>query len=763
MADTNTAATAADAARFLKLLDPTVTKFEFRTFDDDKDREDDNLTRTFYGTLAQHAAELQRFNHKGAGVFVTINETDGISRKAENIVRVRAVFVDLDGAPLAPVMAAKLKPHIVNETSPGRWHCYWLIHDMPLEDFTPVQRALIDRFKSCPNVHDLPRIMRLPGFFHQKQQPFRSRIVSTHEGSPYPAANFQRAKDEPRQPREESDTPPDIDKTKAALKIVPAEEYRIWWRVSGLLHNEFGEEGFPLFDDWSKSCPAKYNEHKVKRKWRDCRKITDIWIGTLYRFANEVQPGWSEEYDKKALEEALEAIREAAKLDREAAATTNPPGGSATMDDNDDIADAGDSKSQTDDSTTQKNNDNEAKEKPKSPSQIKATPFAWVDPTKVPLREWLYRPHYIRQFVSLTVSTGGVGKSSLLIAEALAMVSGKDLLNVSTDGELLRGWYWNGEDPADELQRRFAAAIKHFGLSPDDIGDRLFLDSGRNMPIVLAEEGKRGTVIATPVIKDVTATLLANKIDVLMIDPFVACHRVSENDNTAIERVAKAWSYIAEVANCSIMLAHHTRKTLGGNNVSVDDSRGASALLAAARTARTLNNMTKEEAEKVSINLSQRPFHFRSDIGKANLTRPAENADWFKLVSIDLQNNPAMPGMPGDEVGVVTLFEYPTMDERVVTVADIERTQNAIKTGGPWRRNLRAKQAWVGAAIAQVLGLDLALKENRQAVETRIQTWLLRGLLAIEKRPDPTVKNREPVDFVVVGRPPTAADAEEVF
>jgi len=123
MADTNTAATAADAARFLKLLDPTVTKFEFRTFDDDKDREDDNLTRTFYGTLAQHAAELQRFNHKGAGVFVTINETDGISRKAENIVRVRAVFVDLDGAPLAPVMAAKLKPHIVNETSPGRWHC----------------------------------------------------------------------------------------------------------------------------------------------------------------------------------------------------------------------------------------------------------------------------------------------------------------------------------------------------------------------------------------------------------------------------------------------------------------------------------------------------------------------------------------------------------------------------------------------------------------------------------------------------------------
>jgi len=72
----------------------------------------------------------------------------------------------------------------------------------------------------------------------------------------------------------------------------------------------------------------------------------------------------------------------------------------------------------------------------------------------------LYRPYYIRQFVSLTVSTGGVGKSSQLIVEALAMVSGKELLNTSTDGELLRVWYWNGEDPTEELQRRFAAAIK---------------------------------------------------------------------------------------------------------------------------------------------------------------------------------------------------------------------------------------------------------------------------------------------------------------
>jgi len=114
-------------------------------------------------------------------------------------------------------------------------------------------------------------------------------------------------------------------------------------------------------------------------------------------------------------------------------------------------------------------------------------------------------------------------------------------------------------------------------------------------------------------------------------------HRIAsrENDNTAIERVAKAWGYIAEIADCAIMLAHHTRKTINGSNVLVDDGRGASALRDAVRAARALNTMTKEEAQGADIDPSQRGFYFRSDNGKANLTPPAERADWFKLVSVD--------------------------------------------------------------------------------------------------------------------------------
>lgn len=362
----------------------------------------------------------------------------------------------------------------------------------------------------------------------------------------------------------------------------------------------------------------------------------------------------------------------------------------------------------------------------KAPASIIATPYACVDPSKIPQRQWLYKPHYIRKFLSATFSTGGVGKSSLIIAEALTMVADKQLLEV-WPAQALRVWYWNGEDPMEELDRRFAAAAKHYALKPEDIGDRLFVDSGRTMPIIIAEDTRTGTQIAQPVIQQVVTTLIEKQIDALIIDPFVSCHRVAENDNTAIERVAKSWAHIAEAANCSIMLVHHVRKT-GGESVTVEDGRGASALLAAARIARTLNTMTIREAADAEIVDSERRLHFRADIGNANLTRPAEYADWFKLVSVDLQNNAV--GFGGDEVGVVTAWSYPQVDEVKVTLFDLAKVKDAIKAGGPWRADAQAKnEPWVGIPVAQALGRDLLRKTDKRAVAELVKGWLATGVL----------------------------------
>jgi len=166
-----------DAAdRFSSLLagEGPVT---FQTFDDDEERKDPKLARILHGTLHTRADELGCLNEQGAGVFMMVNEGDLKGRKAGNVVRVRAVFVDLDGAPVEPVVEAVPEPHIIVESSPGRFHAYWVVNDVPLDRFSFIQKALARRYGADSSVSDLCRVMRVPGFWHRKGEPFITRLV----------------------------------------------------------------------------------------------------------------------------------------------------------------------------------------------------------------------------------------------------------------------------------------------------------------------------------------------------------------------------------------------------------------------------------------------------------------------------------------------------------------------------------------------------------------------------------------------------------
>lgn len=182
-----------DAARLLELLAPGE-RVTFQTFDDAK-RNRHGLTRILHGTLAKHADRLAGLNARGAGVYWMVNAGDGKGRKASNVQRVRALFVDLDGAPLEPVTTASLPPHAIIESSANRWHAYWRTADCPLADFKPLQQALAARFHADPKVCDLPRVLRLPGFDHRKGKRFRSRIIDMRDGAAYSVADMVQAFD----------------------------------------------------------------------------------------------------------------------------------------------------------------------------------------------------------------------------------------------------------------------------------------------------------------------------------------------------------------------------------------------------------------------------------------------------------------------------------------------------------------------------------------------------------------------------------------
>lgn len=352
---------------------------------------------------------------------------------------------------------------------------------------------------------------------------------------------------------------------------------------------------------------------------------------------------------------------------------------------------------------------------------IRATPYRWRDPATIPAREWLYGRHLIRRFLSTTVAPGAVGKSSLALVEAIAMVTGRPLLGVPTP-RCLRVWYVNLEDPLEEIERRVAAILLHYGIERGEIEGRLFLDSGRTSEIVIATTTKDGAKVAEPVVEGLVATITGNRIDVAMVDPFVSSHRVTENDNAAVDLVAKAWNRVAERGGCAIDLVHHVRKGQGGNGeFTVEDGRGAGALLAAARSARVLNPMTKEQAEKAGLP-SHRGF-FRADNGKANLAPPPDRSEWFRLASRPLGNGPD----GGDHVAVVETWQWPDLLAGV-TVEDLQKAQRALGEGR-WRENAQAKD-WAGIPIAAALGIDLD-QAGKTRIKNMLRSWLSSGMMVV--------------------------------
>jgi AAA domain len=355
------------------------------------------------------------------------------------------------------------------------------------------------------------------------------------------------------------------------------------------------------------------------------------------------------------------------------------------------------------------------------PPSIIATPYTWTNPEKIPQREFLYGRRLIRKYATATIAPGGVGKTALEIAEVLSMVSGRPLLAVKTPQ--LRVWLWSLEDPREEMVRRIQATAKHYRLTQDEIGDRLFLDSGREQPLVIAEMQRTGVVVYRPLVDAIIAQLKERKVDVLIIDPFVSCHRVTENDNNAIDAVTKEWARVADAANCAVELVHHVRK--GEQEITVESARGGGSFGDACRMVRVINRMTEQQAKDAGADNHR--LHFRTYLDKNNLAPPADKSDWYKLVSVDLGNGPHGPNVGGgDSIGVVTIWEWPDATKDL-TGRDFELVAAAVR-GGKWRADAQAKE-WVGRAVAKALGYDLDDRADKAKVKQIIKYWISTGAL----------------------------------
>lgn len=295
----------AAAERFLRIL-AECGDVTFQTFDDSKEKRW-HLSSVLHGDLDGCRAALEAANDGGAGVFVMANAGDCKGRKTENVRAVRALFVDLDGASVSPVLACGVEPHIVVESSPGRWHAYWLCDDCPLDQFGPMQKAIATKFGGDSSVHDLPRVMRLPGFVHRKAEPFVSRLLAVNATQPYALADLRArlrldvAPAAPVQPAATADVTsilPDrkVREIRSALSFVPADDYEVWLKVGMALHSTHAQRARGLWDEWSQKAFDKYKPADQERTWRNFKdRAGGITLSTLFGLAK--QNGWKEPAD----------------------------------------------------------------------------------------------------------------------------------------------------------------------------------------------------------------------------------------------------------------------------------------------------------------------------------------------------------------------------------------------------------------------------------------------------------------------------------
>lgn len=385
---------------------------------------------------------------------------------------------------------------------------------------------------------------------------------------------------------------------------------------------------------------------------------------------------------------------------------------------------------------------------------IQASGVSEADLLSIAPRPWLYGRKLVRGFVSVLASPGGTGKSAWVTAAACDMAAGVSTLHDAPHAPL-RVWLYNLEDPRDETLRKLSAVLKakHYAAP---VLPNIYVNSGRDHRLILAEEPQPRVIVARPDVEAVISEIREKRIDVLTVDPFVRSHLLGENDNKAMDFVMDLYAQIASEANCAVLLVHHTRK--GFVSGESDSVRGGSATTSAARVALTMQTMTPDEAKAMNIPDAERRTLVRIDSAKSNLAPTASDAEWVKLASQPLGNGtPEYPD--GDSVQVVTTWTPPDAwdgigEAKANEILDLISYGFTTDSGATEKYSSRAQDdRWAGHAIMAAFPDGDKSHDHCKRI---IKTWLEAGVIVEVEYQSPTQrKTRRGLD--VRSRPGASA------
>lgn len=372
-------------------------------------------------------------------------------------------------------------------------------------------------------------------------------------------------------------------------------------------------------------------------------------------------------------------------------------------------------------------------------------PFTEDDEAAIPRLEFVYGDHYARGFVTQTTAPPKVGKSLLTLAELVDAASGRGLLT-GRPRPPRRALYINFEDNMDALRSRRAAIRTLYDIPPGEIDGRLGLVSGVDDPgfCLVDSDG----AINDRAFGHLESEIARHCYDIVVFDPLQDASRADES-NEVFRLLGSRLRETASKLNVAIGIVHHTRKTAPGqNSMTMDDSRGGSALRGSCRFNRLLAPMTKPEAGEARAKdprVQDHRYFFRIGQIEGNMAPPSSELNrWFEKVSVQIANEA--------RVGAVRRWTWPESLEGVTDeMAVAVREALTVK---PRRKDVRSPE-WVGYLVAEICGLPIAGgedeetgKDMRERAKAIVNAWLKDGVLVEERGPDEHGKEKQ---FVVPG------------
>ncbi|WP_213775437.1 AAA family ATPase [Bradyrhizobium sp. dw_78] len=349
-----------------------------------------------------------------------------------------------------------------------------------------------------------------------------------------------------------------------------------------------------------------------------------------------------------------------------------------------------------------------------------------------PPREWLLGNQFCRQFLSGLLAPGATGKTALRTLQYLSLATGRPLTGEHVF-KRSRVLLLSLEDDDNELRRRLAAARIHHGIAPSDLKGWLFCATPKGIKLADIKDGAR---VSGPLEAMLRQVIRDRQIDLLGLDPFVKLHALEENDNSSMDFVCGLLVKLAIEFNIAIDVPHHTKKGLQTAG-DADAGRGASAARDAGRLMYTLTRMTDAEGDTFGVPATERRLYVRLDSSKVNLAPPADEATWFKLIGVHLDNGTAdYPN--GDDVQTVIRWHPPRTWDNLSNAqlnAALDEIEAGLPNGQRYSDAPRADDRAAWAAVQRHCP-DHTESQCREIVKT----WLKNGVLLVEDHDDPIAR-----------------------